>query len=259
MAAQTTRVGRREAYDFLRSRIIRLELPPGTAVSENEVGATLGVSRTPVREALLLLAQERLVEVIPQVGTFVSRVDPRRVHEAQFLREAVELASLRSLRSPLDPVVLAALQSNLDAQEHVTDSLGTFFELDEDFHRGLMALADHEASWETVVAAKGHLDRARLLGYKQQASTRRFVDEHRAILDALVAGNLEGAQDLLRNHVRVIFEDIQSVERTSPELFVSDPNARPVRKSVIVWETPTSPSSAPPQVGTRPKELHEHH
>ncbi len=236
MTLRTVRVGRREVYEHLRSRIIRLELPPGTAVSEKEVGLTLGVSRTPVREALLLLASEGLVEVIPQVGTFVSRVDPRRVAEAQFLREAVELASLRSLKPPFDPKILAALRKNLDNQQRTTDDLSAFFELDEAFHKGLMTLADHGTSWEIVVAAKGHLDRARLLGYQQEPSTRRFVDEHLAIFEAVCSEDLEGAEDFLRSHVRVIFEDIQSVQRTSPELFVIDPDARPVRKSVIVWE-----------------------
>lgn len=214
----------------------------------------LGVSRTPVREALLLLAKEELVEVIPQVGTFVSRVDPRRVNEAQFLREAVEMASLRSLQPPFDPTILDMIRANLDAQEHVTDQYGSFFELDEHFHRGLMALAGHEDSWETVAAAKGHLDRARLLGYQQEASTRRFVDEHRALFDALVEEDLLGAQDLLSSHLRVIFTDILSVQRTSPELFISDPDARPVRKSVIVWETPSRPSTVASLSGPKTKE-----
>lgn len=258
MKPPTGRIGRREAYDYLRSRIVHLDLAPGTAVSENDIGALLGVSRTPVREALLLLAKEGLVEVMPQVGTFVSRVDPVRVNEAQFLREAVELASLRSLTPPFDAAIIDALHTNLDAQEHVIEHHRSFFELDESFHRGLMALAGHEDSWETVVAAKGHLDRARLLGYQQQPSTRRFVDDHRAILDALVAGNLQNAQDLLRRHVRVIFEDIQSAQDTFPELFISDPNARPVRKSILVWETPADPSPAGP--ARYPSgEVHDHH
>lgn len=226
------RVGRREAYEFLRSGIVRLDRPPGSALSENEAGAALGVSRTPVREALLLLAEEGLVEVVPQVGTFVSRVDPARVTEAQFLREAVELASVRSLEPPFDPDAIAALHANLAEQDRVAEDLDRFFELDEQFHRGLMALAGHEASWSTVAAAKGHLDRARRLGIKQESTARRFAQEHRAILTALETEDLPAAEELLRRHVRVIFEDIQALQQFSPDLFVTNAGARrPARPS----------------------------
>lgn len=236
MPPQRAKVGRREAYEFLRSRIVRLELPPGSAISENEAGAALGVSRTPVREAMMLLAEEGLLEVVPQVGTFVSRVDHRRVREAQFLREAVELASLRSIEGPLDEQLLAALRTNLEQQDAVAEDLEAFFELDEAFHRGLMALAGHESSWATVAAAKTHLDRARRLGIKQQDSSERFIAEHRAIFAALTTSDMAAAEDLLRAHVRVIFEHIEAVHAEHPELFVGDPDARPVRRSVVVWE-----------------------
>ena len=84
-------------YETLRRKVLTLELPPGAALSENELAAALGVSRTPVRESLILLAEEGLVQVFPQVGSFVSRVDPDGVADAQFLREAVELAALDDL------------------------------------------------------------------------------------------------------------------------------------------------------------------
>ena len=225
---------RQRAYDHLRTRILRLALPPGAAISEKELAADLGMSRTPVREAIMLLTDEGLVEVLPQVGTFVSRVDPERVVEAQFLREAVELASLQTLAYPLGD--LGALEANLDAQDAAGDDIGRFFALDEDFHRGLMALAGHEASWTTVAAAKGHLDRARRLGIEQPGSTARFAADHRAVFDAILTGNLDRATELLRRHLRVVFDDILTLQRESPELFVTDPAARPVRRSVLVWE-----------------------
>ncbi len=100
-AAGRTRTNRRVVYETLRRKVLTLELPPGAALSENELAAALGVSRTPVRESLILLADEGLVQVFPQVGTFVSRVDPDRVRDAQFLREAVELAALDDV--PAEP------------------------------------------------------------------------------------------------------------------------------------------------------------
>lgn len=236
MSTARPRGNRHKAYEHLRSGIIRLDFPPGTTLSENEHSAALGMSRTPVREALMLLAEEGLVDVVPQVGTFVTRVDPARVAEAQFLREAVELASLRTLATPLDADLLGRLRENLVEQEGAGDDVARFFELDDAFHEGLMALAGHAATWAIVAAAKGHLDRARRLGVEDPGAIRARIAEHRAVLDAVVAGDLELGVDKLRHHLRVVFEDIRTIERESPQLFLTDPEARPVRRSVLVWE-----------------------
>ena len=88
---------RDQTLETLRRRIISLQLPPGEPLSENELAQELGVSRTPVRESLILLREEGLVQVYPQIGSFVSLVDLGRVSEAQFVREAIECASLRDL------------------------------------------------------------------------------------------------------------------------------------------------------------------
>lgn len=230
------RYERRKVYRLVREKIIALELLPGSAISENDLARTVGVSRTPIREALLLLGEEKLVEVFPKVGTFVSRVDPRYVAEAHFLREAVEVASLRTLRSPYDEAVLEGLRVNLAQQREIGDDLVGFFELDEDFHRGLMALAGHEDSWSTVVAAKGHLDRARMLGMKQVPKVEQFIDEHHRIFNAVVEGDLSGAEELLSSHLSVVFADLERIRERSPELFVGEEGGRPARKPASLWE-----------------------
>ncbi|MCZ9337823.1 GntR family transcriptional regulator, partial [Streptomyces sp. TRM76130] len=104
------RTSRRDIYRKLRQMVLSLELAPGAALSENELAASLGVSRTPVRESLILLSQEGLVQVFPKIGSFVSRVDPAQVADAQFLREAVELASLEDLPERLDAEIVAELR-----------------------------------------------------------------------------------------------------------------------------------------------------
>src|SRR4051794_40216927 len=163
--AQTNgrRTSRRDIYLKLRQMVLALELAPGAALSENELAASLGVSRTPVRESLILLAQEGLVQVFPKIGSFVSRVDPAQVADAQFLREAVELASLDDLPGALDAALVEELRDNLKRQRRANLDLEEFFALDEAFHHGLMRLSGHGDVWTTVAAAKGHLDRARRL------------------------------------------------------------------------------------------------
>ncbi|MGO4425243.1 GntR family transcriptional regulator, partial [Streptomyces sp. MCAF7] len=152
------RTSRRAIYLKLRHMVLTLELAPGAALSENELATSLGVSRTPVRESLIMLAQEGLVQVFPKIGSFVSRVDPAQVADAQFLREAVELASLDDLPPRLDPAVVEELRDNLKRQQRADLGLEEFFELDEAFHQGLMRLSGHGNVWSTVAAAKGHLD-----------------------------------------------------------------------------------------------------
>ncbi|MEU5851468.1 GntR family transcriptional regulator [Saccharopolyspora shandongensis] len=230
------RTSRRAVYETLRRKMLTLELRPGAALSENELAAGLGVSRTPVRESLILLSEEGLVQVFPQVGSFVSRVDLRRVADAQFLREAVELAALDDLPAELDGEVVAELEANLARQQESQIDLEDFFALDEEFHRGLLRLSDHEAAWPTVVSAKGHLDRARRLGLYEANSPRVFVDQHVRILEAVLDHDPPGARETMRAHLREVFADIERIRERSPDLFVTNSTATPVRRNVVVWE-----------------------
>jgi DNA-binding GntR family transcriptional regulator len=230
------RVTRSQVYRTIRQQILTLKLAPGAIMSENDLASTLGVSRTPIREALLLLADEGLVEVFPRVGSFVARMHLERIAEAQFLREAVEMASLRSLRLPLADEAVSTLTENLNAQAKEGIGLDAFFALDEQFHQGLMAAAGHSRSWATVAAAKGHLDRARMLTLITQADLDRLAAEHAAVFDAAMAGDIDAAAAALHDHLYRVFADIEAIEKISPDLFRTEPAAVPVRKSVIVWQ-----------------------
>jgi DNA-binding GntR family transcriptional regulator len=231
----TRRTNRKTVYETLRRKVLTLEYPPGSALSENELAAQLGVSRTPVRESLILLAEEGLVQVFPQVGSFVSRVDPARVADAQFLREAVELASLEHLPATLDPDIVRELRENLAAQVRPGLDVEEFFALDESFHHALLRLSGHGSVWATVVSAKGHLDRARRLGL-QATAPPAFTEQHAEILDAVLSGDVAAAHTAMRAHLRAVFDDVEQIRQRSPELFAGNPTSVPVRRNVVVWE-----------------------
>ena len=226
---------RQAVYESLRRRILGLELLPGTALSENDLATEMGISRTPVRESMILLSEEGLVQVFPKVGTFVSRVDAARVADAQFLREAVELAALQDVPAEPDPELVALLRANLGRQQAEVMEREEFFRLDEEFHHLLLRLSGHGNSWSTVASAKGHLDRARRLGLDEVGSPKPFIDQHADVLGAVLSGDTEAARTTLRHHLRAVFEDVERVRRRSPELFATDPDALPVRRSVAVW------------------------
>lgn len=229
------RTSRREIYETLRREVITLQLPPGSTLSENELAARLGVSRTPIRESLVLLVEEGLVQVFPKIGSFVSLVDPARVADAQFIREAIELAALDDLPGEPDPAVVEELRENLAAQQRLGMDVDEFLVLDEAFHHGLLRLSGHGNAWGTVVAAKGHLDRARLLGLRENPPSE-YAAQHVRIFDAVLAGEMSSVRAEMRRHLRAVFDDIERIRERSPELFATRASSTPVRRSVVVWE-----------------------
>src|ERR687895_101911 len=113
----STTSARVQAYAALREAIVRAELEPGRQLSENELAARLGVSRTPIREALVRLRDERLVEIVPQLGTFVTLISPDAIADAQFIREALECSAIRLATENASERDLEELQANLAAQD----------------------------------------------------------------------------------------------------------------------------------------------
>lgn len=219
------RAGRRSArdvvHDLLRRRIIELELAPGEPLSESDLAARLGVSRTPVRESLILLADEGLVEVVPQVGTFVARIRESDAAAAQFVREALERAALTAGGAGIAEERLGALRENLAAQAAAADvdDHDTFFRLDDAFHATLMGATGHDAAWPIVAQAKGHLDRARRLSLSLTQRLRLLTDQHGSIVERLGARDVAGADRALRDHLRLVFRDIATIKSEHPEMF----------------------------------------
>ncbi|WP_067248061.1 GntR family transcriptional regulator [Microbacterium resistens] len=220
------------AYARIRDDVIQGVHAPGALLSENDLAVSLGLSRQPVREALLLIAQEGLVEVRPQSGTYVTLIDPDRVREAQFIREAIELTSLASCRTP-DPADETRLRAAIASQRRAADR-DAFYPLDEEFHRMLLGLAGHANAWAAVSAAKGHLDRARYVGMSATRGVQDYVDDHERVLDALAAGDVEAAIAALREHLRFVFADLEAVRARHPEHFDGPPapsrTGRPKRR-----------------------------
>ncbi|WP_270976106.1 GntR family transcriptional regulator [Trueperella sp.] len=217
----STQSVRQRVLDVVRSRIINLVYLPGMPISENDLAAQLGVSRTPVREAILRLAEEHLVDVVPRVGTYVSRVDMTRVRASQFAREAIECASLRALSLPLSAEQVAQIEAILAAQERaVADAeTDTFFLLDEEFHAALMRIAGHGAAWEIVSATKVHLDRARIIGFKEVSPISFYYEQHRAIFDSVLAGDVDVAISRMEEHLRLVLADAAKAQTFLPEFF----------------------------------------
>lgn len=223
---------RDQVYALIRQAIISIELAPGQALSENELADEYGVSRTPVREALIRLANDGLVEVVPQLGTYVSRINPQDVREAQFIRESLELASLPGVTDNASETDAAALHELLEAQRAAAakSDLTRWFELDEDLHRSLLEIAGHPRVWPVVQSAKAHMDRVRMLSLPEPAVLADLITQHADIVENVLAGRRREARTVMTRHLRLVLDHLLSFEHRYPDYFVPDDGAIPRRR-----------------------------
>jgi DNA-binding GntR family transcriptional regulator len=208
-----------QIYAALRNAIVSVQVLPGQAISETEMAANFGVSRTPIREALIRLADEGLVEIYPQAGTFVSRIDLAAVREAQFIRETLEIAvATRAASTAQGSNVFEPI---LERQERAIRDrdFPEFFASDEDLHRMVFELAGHGASWRLVQAAKSHLDRVRQLERPSEATLLDMLRQHRAIAASIRSGDVSSAIEAVTEHATVILTIVPDVAARRPELF----------------------------------------
>ena len=208
-------------YLALREAIVSAELAPGLKLSENELAGELGVSRTPVREALARLRDERLVAIVPQLGTFVTLISPGAVADAEFVREALECAAIARAVSRVGHEELEELQSNLTAQEQArtVGNERTFDLLDEDLHRRLCDYSGHSIAWALSRRANGHLDRIRRLSLPDASYLSEMLAEHRDIVAALAAGDGPAAEAALRHHLRMVPSYLPRLQQLHPDYF----------------------------------------
>ncbi len=195
------------AYYELRGLIVSLELAPGSAIKEPELTSRLGIGRTPVREALRRLALERLVEVYPRRGMFVTTVDVRDLARLCEVRavlepEAARLAAERATRTDLEGI--NALLEELTAERRRDD--GLLIELDERIHRAIYRCTHNQLLEETLEWYYTHALRIWALALDRAPDLQGAVLEHHALLDAIARGQGERASDLMRAHVER-FED----------------------------------------------------
>jgi GntR family transcriptional regulator, rspAB operon transcriptional repressor len=204
--------------EVIRDAIVRLELPPGTDIDKVALCARLGVSRFPVSEALGRLSAEGLVEVLPQRGTRVARIDLADCRQAMFIRRALEIETARAVAPHADARLLAALDKNLREQDGAlgSDDVNRFHQLDLEMHELLLGFLGYERVKHTVDAARANLDRARLFMCTpaRQASTS---GEHRAIVFALKKRDPDAAAAAMERHLDAVMAELLSVAERNPD------------------------------------------
>lgn len=219
-----TKMPKESARDYalrvLKGNIISLDLNPGTAISENELATEIGISRTPVREAIIELAKAYLIEIYPQRGSFVSLIDPKMVEEARFLRRVMDTAVIEEVCETCDEEGIRLLEENVELQEFYL-SKGTpekIFDLDNKFHRDIYVVAKKDIIYDIHSTLMIHFDRVRNLSVVT-VKNYGIVGEHRAMLEAIKAKDKEEASRLVAKHLDHYHVDEKEIKSRRPEFF----------------------------------------
>lgn len=204
--------------DVVRDAIVRLDLPPGTFMDKTALCARLGVSRFPVSEALGRLAAEGFVEVLPQRGTRVARIDLADCRQAMFIRRALEAEAMRAIAPRADGALLAALDRNLRDQEMAlgADHGGRFHALDLELHELLLDFLGYERVKHAVEAARGSLDRARLFMCTPQRQVAT-LEEHRTIVAALKRHDSDETVRAMERHLDAVMSELVDFAGRNPD------------------------------------------
>jgi len=212
---------RHEIYGRLRTAIQTTALKPGAAISENDIAQQLGVSRTPVRDAFMRLTAEGLVRSVPQIGTFVAKLDLGAIREALFIREALECTALRHCAERLGPPRIAVLRAiaRRHAQAVREQNLQEIKRQDEALHRALIELSGFPGAWRIVLQARDMHERVRAISVPMLRGGDRSAQHHRAIVAALAAGDVAAAEATLRAHIQMNGAFAEDIARRMPEYF----------------------------------------
>jgi DNA-binding GntR family transcriptional regulator len=167
------------------------------------------------------LRDDRLIEILPQRGTFVSRISPQAVSDAQFIRESLETAAVRRAAELAGDTDIAEMEANLAAQQRADQArdLDTFYVLDDGFHRALCDLSGHPAVWAVSNRAKAHLNRVRMLSLGAPDYLSEMIDEHRQVLSAVAEHDADLAEERLRHHLQEVLREVPRLRSAHPDYF----------------------------------------
>jgi GntR family transcriptional regulator, rspAB operon transcriptional repressor len=214
-----------QLFVILRDTIVQGRFLPGMSLSEATISSAVGVSRTPVREALRMLAFRNLVDIYPQAGTVVAPVRMSLLSESKFVRCALESENASELALSISPQQLDELKEIVRLQEQsIADGQrDMILKYDDAMHRRLFELSNRTKVWELVETVKVHMDRVRyLLIQRNTDHSARAQKEHQEIYNRLAEHDSAGVSNAIHNHINQIMEDISVLKQNAIENYFID-------------------------------------
>jgi GntR family transcriptional regulator, rspAB operon transcriptional repressor len=208
-------------YRDLRDDIISLRRKPEEPISEKQIAESYGVSRTPVREAVLRLADEGLIEVFPQSGTFVARIPLAVLPEAIAVRRVLEEAVMRHAAAKVTAPQLEQLQACLERQRQkvAAGDQDGFHQCDEEFHALLASIAGYPGFWTLILQSNTQVDRFRRLTLPVSGRMNVVIVEHEAIVKAITDHDPDRAARALVAHLDDLQQAIAAARHENPQYF----------------------------------------
>ena len=212
--------GKDYVYRVLKDNIMCLELKPGELLSESDLAKKLNVSRTPIREVLIKLKAEKLIEVKPQAGTYVSLIDWNLIEEAIFIRYNLEKEALREACENFSEDTLMQMEKCLFAQKLIAqkgDNLLEFHNLDKEFHKLLFVGINKTNVWESICNISTHYNRMRLLA-EMKLNKAFLVDQHITYLDIIKNKNVDIIDEVVSKHIKDPVEQWEKIIKEGSEI-----------------------------------------
>jgi len=213
---------RQYAFRQISDNIINLELAPGRTVSGKDLALELGISRTPVMEALQELSIGKLVEIYPQRGCIISKINFDTIEETAFVRRTLEKAIVEELCETIDEAGILKLQNNIELQEfylYKNDSK-KILQLDNEFHHAIFTMSNKEQTYKLMKSIQGYFDRIRALSLNGVKDIQ-IVTDHKAILNALKARDKVLSGEFVIKHLSRYKLDKKEIMEKNPEYFVN--------------------------------------
>lgn len=205
-----------QVFDKIREDIVCGRLAPDAPLSEADLCQQLEVSRTPVREALIKLAEEELVVIYPHFGTFVAPISLEAVTVGQYIREKLECALVEDAIKRMDDDGRERIRANLREQAAVVGNGDAFYRLDNVFHSLIAELSGYAGAWNAILRAKTQLDRVRYLTTQDSDRMAVTLIEHQMIADAMIAGDVDVTVAHMRSHLRTVFGHLDGLGLDDP-------------------------------------------
>lgn len=201
---------RRTVYEYLRERILKGEIPQGERLYEGKLAREIGVSRTPVREALHALEHEGLVISRPRSGYFVKPISKEEVYEICEIRKVIEALALKWAVKRSREKLIKELEKNIKTSERklYENDVKSFVELDARFHEKIAELSGSERILELSRTLRRHMLRYRIESIYVRDNVERAIEGHKRILLAIKNGSDEELEEALKSHIDKSREDI---------------------------------------------------
>jgi len=212
-----------QAYSIIKNKIMNLDYAPGVKISTTSISNDIELGKTPVREALLRLSQEGLVDMIPQSGAYASKINLQNAQEARFTRELIETEIMQEAATLIVENDIKKLSSNLAQQTQALKNrdFTPFFQLDNDFHHYFYTLTNHELTWNWLQLNSSHLYRFRRLRIEtSHLQWQTLITQHQELLNATAQHDLTDIRFHELTHIRLMLSEKNQVKIDFPDYFI---------------------------------------